>query len=304
MRPRPLSPADRRRALVALVVVAIAAWLDRGRVSVAQHAGVFVFVVEALIVAGEAIEGAAAYIAIHLEAVVAWILAHLAWLGGYVASILKSTGAMFAQVWDYAKTFYSDVLKPLAEHLLEWYNRVKDWLKKYLGPVFDFLTRVRTELLAAYKRFVKPFLDAIDIARAILKTLGDLGVDWAKSLDQKLGLFESVITENFLKILGELNKVIGVVNSVITMDLLFKRAPWLLTLKRDLQPVWKMLAAAPSTSLSSYEQARLNRAFKGQTVEQQNADIVAWWNGESNDVGDTLDAIVADSVAFWSDEIT
>lgn len=286
MRPRPLSPADRRRALVALVVVAIAAWLDRGRVSVAQHAGVFVFVVEALIVAGEAIEGAAAYIAIHLEAVVAWILAHLAWLGGYVASILKSTGAMFAQVWDYAKTFYSDVLKPLAEHLLEWYNRVKDWLKKYLGPVFDFLARVRTELLAAYKRFVKPFLDAIDIARAILKTLGDLGVEWAKALDQKLGQFESVITENFLKILGELNKVIGVVNSVITADLLFKRAPWLLTLKRDISPVAKMLAQKRTRPLTGDEQYAIERSAETHSVPSVIDDIVAVLeDGVSDGVG-------------------
>lgn len=234
MRPHRFTISDAWRARLALVVVAVAAVLDRDGCLVANQAAVFGFVIEALLTAGQAIESAAAYITVHLEAVVLWLVSQFSWLSGHVAKIFSSTGAMFAKVWDGARVVYEDVLKPVALELKALYERAREWIQKYVKPVYDFLKDVRDRVLAFYRAYIRPFLDAIDIARGALRVLGDLGIAWAKALDQKLGQVESVITENFLWILGQLNRMIDVVNSVVTFDLLFQRFPFLSTLKRDI----------------------------------------------------------------------
>lgn len=234
MRPRRHSHADARRAQLALVVVAIAAVLDRDGCVVANQAAVFGFVISALVAAGQAIGSAAGYIAVHLEAVVAWLISQFAWLSGHVAKIFASTGAMFARFGSWLRDWYNDFWKPIGKWLYGQFERLRTWLSRYFKPVFDFLKRVRDELLTLYKRFVKPILDVIDVARGFLRVLGDLGVAWAKALDQRLGQFESLITENFLRLLSGLNQVIDVVNSIVTGDLLLQRVPFLSTLRRDI----------------------------------------------------------------------
>lgn len=241
MRPRPLSPADRRVAWLALVVVAVASWLDADRCVVAQQAAVFSFVVQGLVWLGNAIGGAATFIGVHLEAVVAWLVSSLQWLTGHVASIFKATGAMFARVWDGLKTYYNAVLKPFALEVWHFFDRVRGWLMKYLGPVLKWAKRVRDELLRYYQSIIAPVLDIIDVTRASLRVLGDLGVDWARALDQKLGEWESTVTENFLWVLGQVNRVIDTVNGIVTLDGLFQRVPFLATLRRDVGLAWNTL---------------------------------------------------------------
>ena len=262
-RERP-SPADRRRAWLALAVLAIAAWLDRDGCVVANQSAVFGFVISALVAAGEAIGSAAGYIAVHLEAVVAWLLTTVKWLTGHVADILQSTGAMFARVWDGLKAYYNAVLKPFALEVYGLFTRVRDWLTKIFTPILDWLQRARKYLLELWNDWVKPVLDIVDIVRGGLRVLGDLGVEWAKELDQRLAEYESLVTENFLKILAPLNKAIDVVNSIVTGDLLLQRIPFLSTLYRDityvraavLQAMLDLRAHPPPAQLTVVDDAK------------------------------------------------
>ena len=291
MRPQSPTPNDRRRAAIALAVIAIATWLDRDGCVVANQSVIFAFVVEALVVAGEAIQTAAAYIAVHLEAVVLWILSQLSWLSGHVAKILSSTGAMFSRVWDGMRAFYEDVLKPLALELKDFYDRVRDWLTKYLKPVYDFLHDVRDKLLGIYRSFIRPILDVIDVARGVLHVLGDLGIEWAQQLDQKLGQIESTINQNFLWLVGQVNRVINVIDSVVTGSLLFQVAPFLLTIQRDVRSVTRLLGAARSRTISATGRKYLNKLEDVQTPEELNTELVAWWKGEPSAADDSMDAL-------------
>ena len=132
-------------------------------------------------------------------------------------------------------------LVPLVKWLREKMKWLKDWLKRTFGPLLKILKTIRARVLDVYTRFIRPILDVIDVLRFFLQTLKRLGVEWAGELDVRLGKLENAIVSNFTTILSHLNRVIDVVDSVITLELLFQRVPFLRTLVRDakyLNRIW------------------------------------------------------------------
>ncbi len=221
------------RSLGVWLLFALIAWLDSDGCVFAlrpgipvQHAAVFGAIVSAISTIGGWLGAGAAASASYLATAVSWI-------AGRLGTFIKATGAVFAKSWDALKIVYADVLKPAVQWIDAHVKRLYGWLRTTFQPVFDFLQRVRTELLAYYERFVRPFLDVVDYVRAGLRILGTLGVDWAKALDRKLGEWESVITENFLRVLGYLNRITDIPNSIVTVNGLFQRLPLLRSLDRD-----------------------------------------------------------------------
>lgn len=228
--------AWRTRLLVSALVwlgLALLVWLDQHGVAGAQRAEAFGWFVSALEWIWHAYEAVEGFVEAHLVAVVTWIWDGLRWLTSHVADFLQSTGGMFARVWDSAKLFYENVLRPALVWLYDFYTKVRDWLKKVFQPVFEFLKDVRDTIKEIYKRFVSPILDIIDATRAGLRVLGDLGVEWARKLDAKLGEVEGIIQRNFVMLLGRVNQVIDILDSVVNVDRLFQRLPFIRTLDRD-----------------------------------------------------------------------
>lgn len=233
-------------------------------------------------------------------ATASYLAAALQWVAGRLSTFIKATGAVFAKSWDALKIVYGDVLKPAVQWIDAHVKRLYDWLTNTFKPVFDVLKRIRQELLDAYARYVRPFLDVIDAIRGGLRVLGDLGVGWAKELDKRLGVFESLITQNFSKLLGELNKVIDVLASVFTVDRLIQRFTFIRTLQRDTRFVWRAMVNPGSRALTEDEQLKLHRSTVTQAAPDLTASLAGYLAGESNDVGDAVDAAVSSTVSYWS----
>jgi hypothetical protein len=123
--------------------------------------------------------------------------------------------------------------RPLVRWVKQKWDTFEAWLKGKLKPAFDFIARVRDEIKSIYQHFVRPVLEALDIAHAILRTLGDLGLQWARALDRWVVEAESAITENFLRVTGWINDIYDVLTAVVTPDRLFQRFPFIRTLERD-----------------------------------------------------------------------
>lgn len=229
-------PAWRTRLLrstLVWVVLALLVWLDRHALAGAQRAEMFGWLVDAFIWIWRAYTAVEAFIEAHLVAVVTWLWDAVRWLSSHVADFLASTGGMFARVWESAKQFYESVLRPALVWLYDFYTKVRDWLAKVFKPVFEFLRDVRDVIKDIYKRFISPILTIIDVTRAGLRVLGDLGVEWARKLDAKLGEIEGIIQRNFVMVLGRVNQVIDILDSVVNVDRLFQRLPFIRTLDRD-----------------------------------------------------------------------
>jgi hypothetical protein len=301
---RSASWRDRARALIALAVIAVAAWLDRDGCVLAQHAGVFAAIWAAISAVGELLGAAGGAIATSLETVVAWLITQVGWLAARVASILASTGGMFARVWDWSRQLWSNVLKPSLIWLKDKFDQVRGWLRTKFGPVFDFLHTVRRHLLDIYKQFIRPVLDAIDVARGFLRVLEDLGVQWARKLDQALGEIEQVITENFLRVLGEVNKVINVLNAVVDGSLLFKRFAFLATLRRDVVPAARIFTNARTRPLTDDEAYRSFRGTETAPIPAIANDAGAYWAQEGADVGHVIDDAMNRARDYYTQEYT
>lgn len=147
----------------------------------------------------------------------------------------------FGKVWDFFKPVYLDVLKPAWLKFWKWFDTARAWLDKTFGPVLRWLIKLRQQLLDFWKTYVRPWLDLIDVTRKLLRTLAALGLDWAKALDRELGALEEKITAPFLFLLGKLNDIINVVNTVVTADGLFQRVALIRSLARDYQYAWNAL---------------------------------------------------------------
>lgn len=303
----PTSPPVKRqlspRALAGVVwaVFLLAAWLDRDGCVVANQASVFAALWSAITWLGDILGIAGGAIASSLEAVVSYLVTAVGWLASRVSNILLSTGGMFSRVWEWSKQIYDDVIKPGLVWLHDVYTRVSAWLATYFRPVFQFLSHVRAILMDLYGRFIRPILTALDLAHAVLRTLADFGVNWAKTLDAYVQRTEAIITENFLKVLGWINEVRDVVNAIVTPDRLFQQLPFVRTLERDaghwIRIFWNNQIAAP-------DQAALDAA-KARTVDQTAHDVYskqlgAFYRDGSGDYA----AEIAALVPVWQDAAT
>jgi hypothetical protein len=240
--PRPAWPRVplSRRTFWLLLVAAAAALLWRHAVPASSPAPSQAFI-GFLIAAISTLAGwfvtAATASASAILVVVGWLGSALSWLTGRVVDVVKATGSMFAKVWDTTKRLWFDIVRPFLQKVYTWIAELRTWLKEKLAPVFRLLGILRTHIRDIYTHVVRPILDAIDTTRAILKFLELVHVPFARTLDRYLAELEAVISENYLRVLGWVNHVTDVLNSIVTLDLLFQQVPFLATLRRDL-PHW------------------------------------------------------------------
>jgi hypothetical protein len=204
-------------------LLALIAWLDSDGCALALRPGLELHTahVFALIVAG--IQALAGYLATAAEVTATYLAAAVSWLAGRVTDILKSTGAMFAKVWDASKIVWSDVLKPALKWLDTQLVKLHTWLKTTFQPVFEWLKRVRTYLQDVYKRFVRPVIDTIEFIRALNRVLLSFHITVLQQVDLALQKLEQRIEEPFLWIYKELTAIWGWVDRIVDLDGVLQR---------------------------------------------------------------------------------
>lgn len=233
---RPLPRWTFRLVLVWAAIHLVVQWHDPAPAPLVSQAFIG-FIIAAISAVASWIGAAGAAVATATVAVVQYLAGALAWLGAHVGSFLKSTGAMFAKVWDASKRFWFNVVRPAFQHVVKWITEARDWLKQKLGPIFRLLSKIRERLREVYAKFIKPVLDAIEAARGVLQILAKLHVPFAKTLDRYLAEAEAAITENFLQLQGWVIQIQGILTSIVTAELLFQQFPFLASLRRD-TPQW------------------------------------------------------------------
>lgn len=155
-------------------------------------------------------------------------------LGVLGAELLKA----LKRAWDFTRRVYDEVLKPAWDHFWNWFDKFRRWLDDTIGPVLDWLRTLRENLLTFWKLYVRPWLDLIDVTRKLLRVLAALHIPFARELDRRLGQLEQQIEKPFRILLAELNKVIGIVNRIVTLDGLLQRLVLIRSLARDYQYAW------------------------------------------------------------------
>jgi hypothetical protein len=222
---------------------------------------------------------------------------HWAWraivlLGKGAAEIAGYAWTGLRKTWSALK--YA-VLHPKAawEKLWHWVDRAEQWLKDTVGPVLDWLQQLARKLRTFYRDYVQPWLDILDVTRRALRVLAALGVDWARTLDAKLGAIEDAIASRYLQIVGYLNDVINIVNRVMTADGLFQRLAFVRTLVRDYQLAWNALLNGWHKPLTTTESAALTKRAEGKPLDEVRRDLQSYMRD-----GSGADAALIDEAAI------
>lgn len=229
----------RRRVVgvVALAVLALIAWLDSDRSGLALRPGLPLHTAAVFSVIWTGISFIAAALAAAADVAVAYLVAAVSWLAGALATFLAAAGSIFAKIWDGLKIVWSDVLKPTLIWVDDKLKSAYAWMKSTFKPVFDFVNDVRRRLNDFYNTFVKPVTDTIDFIRAINRALLTFHITWLQDLDSLLVQLEAKIREPFLWINQQLNKILNVLDLVVTANGFFQQVTLIRSMSRY-APAW------------------------------------------------------------------
>jgi hypothetical protein len=171
------------------------------------------------------------------------------------------------QTWRFFRWTYEAVLKPAWQKFFKFVDDTKRALERIGRPVFDFLRWMRKHVLDFYARFVRPVLDFIGVTRKLLHVLQVFGLDWARRLDHALADLEAKIDAPFRLLLAEINKVINVVNRVVTADGLFQRLALVKSMRATTEEVWWQLGDGYRRGMTDEKRAALLAARAGPPID-------------------------------------
>lgn len=282
----------RRRLLYTLAfwgVGLLLAWLDSSRSGLSlqlPHAvhtsSVFTFILDGL-------EILAGWVATAAEVTAEYVWIALQWLGGTVSTFLKSTGAMFAKVWDGVQIVWADALKPALQWIDDTFTRFYGWLKSTFKPVFDFLEDVRQRLYDFYGTFVRPVVATIDFIRQVNTVLLAFHIDLLQSLDKYLQQLEQRIEEPFLWLNKQINVIWNALDLIVTADGLFQRLTLLKSMSRD-APLWMRMSTNARTKPLNDDQAyAIVRANETPDLPAVIDDLQTYYNGGDVNIGEVID---------------
>jgi hypothetical protein len=167
-----------------------------------------------------------------LQWLVGAIVAAFTWLYNLLAAVFnffydlaKTIGQFFVTLWD-------DFFKGIFTSLWSAIVKVHDWLESILGPIVQFIQKIRAWVDWFFQTYVKPFLNILSQVRNFLNILRSFGIKWAAQLDAFLGKVQSDVSGYFLKVQGYLNSIIGIVNSLSDPLGLFRRPTFVMSMRR------------------------------------------------------------------------
>lgn len=278
--PRPAPPCW----FVLLVTVAVALacrWLDSGISGGALGDGheppiQLAFWGFITVIAGAIFKGLQVAAKVTLAAL-SWSVKALWWFATTTANGLKVVGQALLvaakKSWEFFRLTYDKVLKPAVLKFWRWFDKLRRWLDDTFAPVLKFLKDVKDAVLDFYKTFVRPWLDLIDIARRALRVLSSLGLGWARRLDAKLAALQEGIDRPFRLVLREINKIINVVNRIVTADGLFQRLTLIRSIGRDFEQVWSAITTPYAKPPTEQERKQTRDIVNKRTIAHATADF-------------------------------
>lgn len=197
-----------------------------------------------------------------------------------LADKLIETGVLiawqFARLWDWLKKHIGRIARGIYDVIHKFVQRVSRILDRILGPIIDFLDKVKDRVWEIYNDIVKPILDIIEFVRIPLRILSRFNVEWARKLDATLAEIQDEIVERFTFVMGRLNYTIDFLNDLVDVERLLKRFTFVRTLMRDLHILDSLLVNRWHRPLGGDKLQQYYQPFERQSIDQVNADLVAY----------------------------
>jgi len=174
-----------------------------------------------------------------------------------LAEFFGDVAMVLATVWSFSRKLWDRVLLPVLQKLDTWITRVFAWLKDTFGPIIEALLWLRKKILDFYAKWLAPIFDTLDVLRRILGIFSLFGLEWSKRLDRALAEIQGKLEAGIARVVGEINRVIGVVDRIVTLDGLLQRVTLLRTMIRDVTAVWNIVYNADAPTVTEADRARI-----------------------------------------------
>lgn len=206
-----------------------------------------------------------------------WLVINLSLVVTKLVNGLKALGAGvllgLRKAWDFFELTYDHVIKPAWSKFWRWFDRLRRWLDDTFGPIIDWLRDVRDALLDFWGRYIRPWLDLIDVTRRGLRVLSALGVKWAGELDRRLADLEEAIERPFKALVAKINEVITLIDRVITADGLFQRVALIRSMERDIRYAARALNNWRLNPLTAKDWEGIRAKTGRRTAEQSASEV-------------------------------
>jgi|SRR5579872_7107 len=162
-----------------------------------------------------------------------------------IAAVFQFLWSVLVTVGNFFKTLWDDFFHTIFTGLYNAIVKVHDWLESILSPIVDFLKSVVKWMNWFFATYIKPILNVISQIRRFLEILRAFGIKWAATLDAALGKVQSDINGVFLKVMGYVNSLINIVNSLADPLGLFRRPTLVMSMRRIFPSFLKGVSGMP-----------------------------------------------------------
>lgn len=145
------------------------------------------------------------------------------------------------QVANFGGFLWESALSPVVEAIQGAFGKLQTWLKRVFSPIAQVLKKINELLDKVYEKIVRPILRIFDVARATLRLLDKLGVEWAGRLEAMLFRIERRIFESFLQVRATLNTITNFVNNMLDLEGFLKRRLLLTSIGKYINEIWALL---------------------------------------------------------------
>jgi phage-related protein len=140
-------------------------------------------------------------------------------LGDAVHSVFSTLWTWITNLWQW---FHDHIIQKLQDLI----DKIKDKLKKIFGPLLCHLRQQIDAYKKLWNQYVKPIIDFLQRVRMAILIFRLLGFKWAKKLDQRIVALENAITNSFLGVLANLNRLADWLNYIIDPFGIFQPSIW------------------------------------------------------------------------------
>lgn len=211
---------------------------------------------------------------------------------GWLGDVLSRLRTFFNSAWKWIKNLwdwlYNHILSDIINAALRLWKRVKP----VIDNIVKWIKKIRAHEIAMFDQWVKPILNFIQRLRASLLIFRIFGFKWASKLDARLANIEQQLTQLYLSVLQDFNRVLSYLNLIIDPSGLFKQATYLATAIRSIGSLVNAIQGAQSSPLAGtqLDQQQHNSQLCTFAMTNANAQLTAA-GGLSPDYSDAADAI-------------
>jgi hypothetical protein len=165
--------------------------------------------------ASDAIDGQMAALVAWVTAGFGTLYADIAGVNSFLGGLGSAVASIFSTLWTWLDNLYVWIQTHIIQKLADLIQRIHDFLERIFGPLLKHLRELIAWYRGLWNTYVKPIYDFLQRLRRVLVLFRLLGFKWAQKLDARIVALETALTNSFLGVLANLNRIADWLNYIL-----------------------------------------------------------------------------------------